>query len=159
MEEETKRQLSQEELKTIEILIQELFNKLDVVATFSLEQKEDILDVLVASEDTGIIIGYHGEVLESLQLLLSLLIAKKINMFYRVSIEVGDYKKNRTEYLEKLALQMKDRVLDDGREQTMSSLKSWERRIIHLLLQDDKDVVSESLGEGKDRILVIKPKS
>jgi spoIIIJ-associated protein len=73
-------------------------------------------------------------------------------------IDVGDYRKNRTEYLENLAAQIKDRALRENREQTVTSLKSWERRIIHLLLQDDPEVITESQGAGRERVLVIKPR-
>ena len=76
----------------------------------------------------------------------------------RLSVEVGDYKKNRSEYLESLAQQTKEKVLEEGRPHTLSSLKSWERRVVHMILQDDQDVISESMGEGKDRVLVIKPR-
>jgi len=85
-------------------------------------------------------------------------LAKENGEFKRVSIEAGDYKKNRTEWLERLALDAKERALSQGKEVYLSELKSWERRVVHLLLQDDKEVTSESSGEGKDRVLVIKPK-
>ena len=116
------------------------------------------ISITLETEDTGIIIGYHGETLEALQLILALLLAKQTGEFKRVSIEVGDYKKNRTEWLERLAIDAKERALSEGKEVYLSDLKSWERRVVHLLLQDDKEVVSESSGEGKDRVLVIKPK-
>jgi len=60
--------------------------------------------------------------------------------------------------LERLALDAKERALSQGKEVYLSELKSWKRRVVHLLLQDDKEVTSESSGEGKDRVLVIKPK-
>ena len=110
------------------------------------------------TKDTGMIIGYHGEVLESLQLILSLAVAKKLGRFVRVSIEVDGYKKNRTEYLHNLALQVKDKALAENHEQVLSALKSWERRIIHLFLQNDEQVTSESSGEGKERVLIVKPR-
>jgi len=150
--------VTKEEKKSIEQLVKELFSVLEIDGTFTLEEKDDVLDVFMETQDTGIVIGYHGEVLESLQLILSLAIAKKIGRFIRVSIEVDGYKKNRTEYLHNLALQVKERALSENKEQVLSSLKSWERRIIHLYLQDDDQVSSESSGEGKDRVLIIKPK-
>jgi spoIIIJ-associated protein len=85
-------------------------------------------------------------------------LAKVNGEFKRVSVEVGDYKKNRTEWLERLAMDAKERALTEGKEVYLSELKSWERRVVHLLLQDDKEVVSESSGEGKDRVLVVKPR-
>lgn len=131
---------------------------LGVDAEATVTVSEEAAEITLATEESGMLIGYHGETLESLQLLLSLAISKKIGRFVRVSIEVGDYKKNRTEYLHRLAQQTKEKVVAENREYSLSSLKSWERRIVHVYLQDDEDVVSESLGEGRDRVLVIRPR-
>jgi len=87
-----------------------------------------------------------------------LAVSKKLGKFVRVSIEAGDYKKNRTDYLTNLALKTKERVLSEQREMSLSHLKSWERRIIHMLLVEDNEVVSESTGVGRDRALVIRPR-
>ena len=150
--------LTAKERKEVEQLIEKLFVLLEIEGTFALEETEDSLDVLMETKDTGIVIGYHGEVLESLQLVLSLAVAKKLGRFVRVSIEVDGYKKNRTEYLHNLAIQVKEKALSENHEQILSSLKSWERRIIHLFLQNDEQVSSESSGEGKERVLVVKPR-
>ncbi len=155
---EEKVALSAKERKDVEQLIEKVFSLLEIEGTFALEENEDNLDVMMETKDTGIVIGYHGEVLESLQLILSLAIAKKLGRFVRVSIEVDGYKKNRTEYLHNLAMQVKEKALAENKEQVLSALKSWERRIIHLYLQSDEQVTSESEGEGKDRVLVIKPR-
>lgn len=146
------------EQKTIEKVVSEIFDKLEIDGSFSLVENGELVDILMETKETGIIIGYHGEVLESLQLVLSLAIAKKLGRFVRISIEVDGYKKNRTEYLEKLAMQVKEKALAEDKEQVLMNLKSWERRIIHVLLQDDEEVVSESSGEGRDRVLLIKPR-
>ena len=138
--------------------IKDFFVSLGIDTKMEILETEEAIEVVLETEDTGIIIGYHGETLESLQLVLSLLLAKANGEFKRVSVEVGDYKKNRTEWLERLALDAKERALTEGKEVYLSELKAWERRVVHLLLQDDKEVVSESSGEGKDRVLVIKPR-
>ena len=144
--------------KKQEKLIKEFFVSLGVDAGMEVTEDEEAIAVTLETEDTGMIIGYHGETLEALQLVLSLVLAKANGEFKRVSIEVGDYKKNRTEWLERLALDAKERALAQEKEVYLSELKSWERRVVHLLLQDDKEVSSESSGEGKDRVLVIRPK-
>lgn len=146
------------ENKKIEKIIKDFFVSLGISAKFEITEDEESISISLDTQDTGIIIGYHGETLESLQLILALLLAKQTGAFKRVSIEVGDYKKNRTEWLERLALDAKDRAVSQGKEVYLSDLKSWERRVVHLLLQNDKEVSSESSGEGKDRVLVIKPK-
>ncbi|HYM65014.1 MAG TPA: KH domain-containing protein [Candidatus Sulfotelmatobacter sp.] len=144
--------------KTAEKTIKDFLKMLGIKTEISVSEDIEGISVSLETEDTGMIIGYHGETLEALQLVLSLILAKEAGEFKRVSLEVGDYKKNRTEYLENMALSFKDRALAEQKEVYISDLKSWERRIIHLFLQDDKEVVSESSGEGKDRVLVIKPR-
>lgn len=139
--------------------LSDLFAKLEIAGTCDVTLSEaGAIDVILDTPDSGLVIGYHGEVLESLQLISSLVVSKQIGQFVRVSIEVGDYKKNRSEYLERLAQQTKEKVLAEQQEYSLPQLKSWERRIVHMLLQNDDAVVSESVGEGKDRVLVIKPR-
>ena len=144
--------------KTNEKTIKNFLESLGIDAKADISEDEETITVVLETEDTGILIGYHGETLEALQLILSLVLAKKTGAFKRVSLEVGDYKKNRSEWLERLAFDAKERAVAENKEVYLSDLKSWERRVIHLLLQDDKEVSSESTGEGKERVLVIKPK-
>lgn len=151
--------MNKEELTQVEEVVSKLFSLLEIDGTFSIEEDGEIINVLMDTKDTGLVIGYHGEALESLQLILSLAIAKKLGSFRRVSIEVDGYKKNRVEYLEKLAQQMKEKALTENREQVLNDLRSWERRVVHMILQDDNEVVSESEGRGRERVLVIKPKA
>ncbi len=94
------KKLTGKEIKIAETAIEKLFSLLEIEGTFELSQNEDILDVLMDTKDSGMVIGYHGEILESLQLIASLVVAKQIGRFIRISIEVDEYKKTRTEYLE-----------------------------------------------------------
>ena len=99
-----------------------------------------------------------GDTLDSLQLVLALILAKESGEFKRVCLEVGDYRKSRSEYLKGLAEQTKEQVLSEQREIFLPSLKPWERREVHMFLSDDSEVITESIGEGKERTLVIKPR-
>lgn len=151
--------ITADEVKTIEGVVEDLFKELEIDGTFSVVENGETVDVMMETKDTGIVIGYHGEILESLQLVLALTVAKKLGHFVRVSIEVDGYKKNRMEYLENLATQVKEKAIAENKEQVLMNLKSWERRIIHLFLQNDDQVSSESSGEGRERVLLIKPKA
>lgn len=155
--------MDKKEIKIIQGITEKLLKLLEIEGDFEVletkNDKEENVEIVLNTKDTGVVIGYHGDTLEGLQLVLSLCIARKLGRFVRTSIDVGDYKKNRSEWLKTLAQETKERVLLDGKEIVIPELKSWERRIVHLLLQDDKDVVSESQGEGRDRVLVIKPKT
>lgn len=150
--------MTAKEKKIIQSTLKEILELLEVKSEFEIEEKDDLIDIKLTTEESGIIIGYHGDTLEALQLILSLAVAKKLDKFLRISIDVGDYKKNREDWLKNLALETKDRVIAEGKEIVLPQLKSWERRIIHLLLQNDDKVISQSQGEGRDRVLVVSPK-
>lgn len=152
-------QLTQQDIDAMHDTLEKLLSEIEIDGTFELVESDGAVEVMLDTKDTGIVIGYHGEILESLQLIASLMVAKKIGKFVRLSIEVGEYKKNRSQYLEKLAQQTREKVISEGREQELSNLKSWERRIVHMYLQDDDQVTSESIGEGRDRRLVVKLKA
>ena len=154
--------MDKKELKTIKEITEKLLKLLDVDGDFEiLESKgsdEESLEIVLNTKDTGVVIGYHGDTLEGLQLVLSLCVARNLGRFVRISIDVGDYKKNRTEFLKILAQETKERALAEGREIAIPELKSWERRIVHLLLKEDNEVISDSQGEGRDRVLVVSPR-
>ncbi len=154
--------MDKKEIKIIKDVTEKLLKLLDIDGDFEiLETKNpeaESVDIVLNTKDTGVVIGYHGDTLEGLQLILSLCVARKLGRFVRISIDVGDYKKNRTEWLKTLATETKERVLAENKEMAIPELKSWERRIVHLLLEKDKEVVSQSQGEGRDRVLVVSPK-
>lgn len=142
----------------IEEVLDQLLSYIAIEASFKVAVSEDTAEVLLDTEDSGIVIGYHGETLESFAFVLSLCVAKRVGRYVRIRVDVGDYKKNREESLKALAQQTKERVLSEQREFSLPNLKSWERRVVHLLLQDDPEVTSESVGEGKERTLIVKPR-
>ncbi len=149
----------EKKVKIVKKITEELLKLLDIEGEISITFDEDIINIVLATDDSGIVIGRHGDILESLQTILALCVSKKLDKFHRVSLEVGDYKKNREEWLMNMAAETKDRVLRENIDITIPLLKAWERRIIHLSLKDDKEVISESVGEGKDRVLVLRPKN
>jgi len=154
--------MDKKEIKIIKDITEKLLKLLDVEGGFEIVESKDAesesVEIVLNTKDTGVVIGYHGDTLEGLQLVLSLCVARNLGRFVRISIDVGDYKKNRSEWLKTLAMETKERVLTEGREMAVPELKSWERRIVHLILEKDNEVMSESRGEGRDRVLVVSPK-
>ncbi len=155
--------MDKKEIKIIKEITEKLLKILDVDGDFEILESKDKdaegVEIVLNTKDTGVVIGYHGDTLEGLQLVLSLCVARNLGKFVRISIDVGDYKKNRTEWLKTLAMETKERVKASGKEIAIPELKSWERRVVHLLLQEDGEVISQSQGEGRDRVLVVAPKS
>jgi spoIIIJ-associated protein len=137
---------------------EELLSKIGTQGTVSIEDVEGSLNVHIDTEENALLIGKHGNTLSSLELILSLITAKRTGEFKRVVIEVGGYRQAREDYLKDLAGRLRDEVVATGVEKTVRGLKPWERRVVHMFLAEDPDVLSESEGEDRDRILVIKKK-
>lgn len=151
--------MAKSEKTVIKEIIEGFLNNLGIKTGPQISIEEDEVKVVLdTSEEGGMLIGYHGENLEALQLLLGIALYKRLQKFVRVSADVGDYKKQRIDFLTSLALQAKERVIREQQESLLPNLKPWERRVVHLLFQSDEEVASESVGEGKERTLVIKPK-
>ena len=125
---------------------------------FSTIDTEDGYEVAIETPDTALLIGKHGNTLSSFEYLLTQMVAAKTEEFKRVIVEVGGYREERESYLQDLSMRLKEEVVATGADKTIRGLKPWERRHVHMLLSEDNDVVTESEGEGRDRVLVIKKK-
>lgn len=114
--------------------------------------------VSIQTPETGLLIGYHGETLNSLQLLLGVIIYKKIKKWVHIIVDVGNYRKMREESIKEMVNRIVSEVQTSQKPVTLPYLSPLERRIVHMMLADHKTVVSESIGEGKDRLLTIRPR-
>jgi len=151
--------MSDKSLETIKKLTIKLLKLMGMEkAKLNLSQKEERVKIEIDYPEPGILIGNRGETIASLQLILSLIVYKKLGYWQRLLVNIGDYLEKRTESLEKLALNMAQRVKFSGHEVVMPLLNSAERRTIHLALANNPDVVTESVGEGRERRLVVKPR-
>lgn len=150
--------MNKKDIQVIKETTTQLLQVLGISPDFDVVESGEGVEIVLQTEENGMLIGYHGETLEALQLVISLAVAKALGNYVRVSLEVGEYKKNRMEYLENLVRETKERVLADGNAVSLPNLKSWERRYVHMLLQEDTEVMTESTGEGRDRVLTIYPK-
>ncbi len=144
--------------KTVKEEAELLLAKIGTKGTIKVESSADSISVHIDTDENALLIGKHGNTLSSLELILSLIVAKKIGEFKRIVIEVGGYRQAREDYLKDLAGRLRDEVVETGNEKTVRGLKPWERRVVHMFLAEDGDVASESEGEDRDRVLVIKKK-
>lgn len=146
---------------TIKIIKEEtetLLYKIGTEGTVEVVQSDDSFNIQIDTEENALLIGKHGNTLSSLELILSLMLAKKTGEFKRVVIEIGGYRQAREEYLKDLATRLREEVVETGNEKTVRGLKPWERRVVHMYLSEGGDVITESEGEERDRVLVIKKK-
>ncbi|MFC1646786.1 protein jag [Patescibacteria group bacterium] len=148
-----------EHKKTIEKITKDLLKRLEVVAEVSVDIDEtEAFRVHIKTDDTGLLIGYHGQTLESFQIILGLLVSKKMGSWQKVYVNVGDYREKREEALMYVAQKAAERAISTGQPVELTQLPASERRVVHLTLSGDEKVETESVGEGKDRRLVVKPK-
>lgn len=114
-----------------------------------------VLDV--DGDDLGLLIGRRGQTLSSLQYLLNLIVAKQINKRVAFGVDVDGYRRRREESLVNLAKRTAARVRGTGRSVTLEPMPPSERRIVHLTLADDPNVMTVSIGEGEERKVAITP--
>lgn len=125
------------------------------VSEFEGDEGELILDL--DGEDLSVLIGRHGSTIQSFQQMVSLITSTKLGYKYPVTIDVHGYKSRQKNKLEDLAYKMANKALNQNRKVNLRPMSPYDRRIIHMVLSDEQDVETYSVGEGKDRHVVIKP--
>jgi len=112
----------------------------------------------VSDEHEAALTGQDGKIIDSLQYLLRKLVARKVEGKIRLSIDIGQYRERRKIELRERAQELAVMVKEDGKTQAIPPLNPSERRIVHVALQDDKDIRSRSVGGGLfKKILIYKP--
>ena len=148
-----------EDIQTVQHITEDLLVKLEISGSVAVTTDETgAFRVGIETEETGLLIGHHGKTLESLQLILGILVSKTLGRWVKAYVNVGDYREKREETLMHMAQRAADRALALGRPVELSRLTPAERRIIHLTLSGDERIETESVGEGDERLLLVKPK-
>ena len=149
--------------KTVE-QIEELTGKLLTLAGVSAEievidKGEDTFEVnLKTPDETGLLIGFRGENINAIQTVLGIMLKGITDKWFRIIVNVGDYRQKQEEKLKELANVSADRAIETGEPQPIYNLNASQRRIVHMHLAERGDVLSESQGEEPERYLVVKSK-
>lgn len=112
--------------------------------------------IVLDGEDLGVIIGHRGETLDALQHLVSLA-ANNSGGYFKVTLNIGDYREKREKTLISLAQRVAEQVKNNNRNRALEPMSAYERRIIHTTVQEIEGVNSASVGEGSSRRVVIFP--
>ena len=112
----------------------------------------------IKGDDLGILIGRRGQTLAALQYVVRLLVGQQVQTWVPIVVDVEGYKQRRYQALESFARQMAERVKTKGAPFTLEPMPAYERRIVHLALANHPDVITESIGQGETRKVVIRPK-
>ncbi len=126
--------------------------------TVMAEEKENGAYISLNGDGIGAVIGRRGETLDALQYLAGLA-ANNAGGYFKVSLNIGDYREKREAALNVLAEKVANQVLKTGRSRALEPMNPYERRIIHTAIQGFDGVVSNSIGEGIDRRVVVYPEN
>ena len=141
--------------KFLEVFLKQITNeKLE----YKISNDEYYITVEIIGENTNSLIGYRGETLNAFQTLLSSIANKETEEKVRVILDISGYKDKRKKVLEELADKISKTVIKTGKKVTLEPMPAYERKIIHSRLQNNKKVITESVGEEPHRKIVVELK-
>jgi spoIIIJ-associated protein len=123
------------------------------------EKDEATFEVNLSTPDeTGLLIGFRGENINAIQTILGIMLKGVTGEWFRIIVNVGDYRQKQEEKLKELANISADRAIETNEPQPIYNLNASQRRVVHMHLAERGDVISESQGEEPERYLVVKSK-
>ena len=135
--------------------VQAIIDDMDVEGTISSTSNRRSINMQIDTNEPGRIIGYHGKVLKSLQLLAQNYLYNRYSKTFYITINVNDYVEHRAEVLQSYAQKLATRVLEEGRSQMTDQMSSSERKIIHRIISRMEGVTSYSEGDEPNRYVVV----
>lgn len=135
--------------------VQAIIDDMDVEGTISSTSNRRSINMQIDTNEPGRIIGYHGKVLKSLQLLAQNYLYNRYSRTFYITINVNDYVEHRAEVLQSYAQKLATRVLEEGRSQVTDPMSSSERKIIHRIISRMEGVTSYSEGDEPNRYVVV----
>ena len=150
--------------KKVEQVAAEILRMLELEGTAQVDFLEsdgkDYVDVKLQGDDLAVLIGHHGKTLDAMRTILNLVVRKELNdsdTQLGVLLDVNSYHAKREDYIRQLSNTAIDQVKMSQQPMELLPMRPAERRIVHLTLQDHPDLTTESIGEGPERRVVIKP--
>ena len=122
---------------------------------YTIKIEDFTIDVEIKGKSAGILIGYRGETLNSMQSILMAIANRDFDNRIRVVLDIENYREKRKKTLEELAEKVSKTVLKTNKSITLEPMSAYERKIIHTKLQDNSRVETYSIGEGVNRRVVI----
>ena len=135
--------------------VQAIIDDMDVEGAISSTSNRRSINMQIDTNEPGRIIGYHGKVLKSLQLLAQNYLYNRYSKTFYITINVNDYVEHRAEVLQSYAQKLATRVLEEGRSQMTDPMSSSERKIIHRIISRMEGVTSYSEGDEPNRYVVV----
>ena len=129
-----------------------------LTTNLEIKKRENHIDIKIFSDNNAILIGKNGKNINALQIILRQIINTQVSNQILLTVDVENYREKRNKNLEFLAKKIAQEVSRTQVETKLDNMNSYERRIIHNTLSDNKYVYTESIGEEPNRCVVIKPR-
>lgn len=126
--------------------------------SYKIYREETFIKVDLLGNDASKLIGYRGEALNALQLILSTIAQNFAKTRVQVILNIGEYRSKREKTLEELAKKIENTVTKTGKKIVLEPMPSYERKVIHTCLQDSKTVDTYSIGKDSNRRVVVTKK-
>jgi len=124
-------------------------------APIEIKIADDRVHVSIESEDTGLLIGREGQHLAAVQYIASRILTRQMESQIRIQVDAGDYHSRQDARMEFLAQALAEKVKNTGRPQSTRPLSAYQRRVIHLALQEETEVQTRSCGDGTLKRVII----
>ena len=143
-------------IENIKKFLDEFIDKINTEKLeYKIKEEDNIVKVDINGENTGFLIGYRGEVLNSIQTIVSNVASKSSKEKVRVLVNIGGYREKREKDLQNLATKIAGTVIKTRKPITLEQMSAYERKIIHTKLQENNRVKTHSIGEEPYRKVVI----
>lgn len=139
----------------IEAFLKEYFSRLEIDLNVNIFFDENVLKVDISGDKAGLIIGYRGENLEALQVLVANIANKGREKHVKILVDAESYRKKRSKTLEELAMKVAGSVIGKRRSITLEPMSAYERKVIHSTLQNHPKVKTHSVGEEPYRKVIV----
>jgi spoIIIJ-associated protein len=137
-------------------LLQGILDRMNIPTKVEVEENEECVLLTIQSSYTGgLLIGYRGRTLNSIQYLLNQMLGKDKTNTRSIEVEFQDYRKRRQQLISRLTKEAVRKAKDTKSSVHMEAMGALDRKHVHLLLRDDPEVIATSVGEGPDRHIVI----
>lgn len=137
-------------------LLKGMLDRMNIPSQIDVEENEECILLTIQSSYTGgLLIGYRGRTLNSIQYLLNQMLGKDKTNTRSIEVEFQDYRKRRQQLITRLTKEAVKKAKDSKSPVHMEAMGALDRKFVHLLLREDPEIIATSVGEGPDRHIVI----
>lgn len=142
----------------IKEVITEITKLMGATVNLEIRRREDNITIKIFSDHNAVLIGKNGYTVDALQTIIRQIVQNATKTYVGIILDIENYKDKKNKNIEYLAKKVAKEVANTKVEAKLDSMNSYERRIVHSILSENKFVYTESIGEEPNRCVVIKPK-